>query len=107
MNNRVTLAVLLSFCTLLPVMGQTTPANDQDEVVRITTNLVQVDVVVTKDGKPVPNLTAADFEIYEDGKRQAITSFSYVSNVATSAAPVKSAETKGGAFVPPPAVKPN
>src|ERR1043165_8540327 len=101
MKNRVTLAALLSFCTLLPALGQTTPVDD--DVVRITTNLVQIDVAVTKDGKPVPNLKAEDFEIYEDGHRQAITSFAFVSNLGTNAAttPVKSAETKNGAFVPP------
>jgi VWFA-related protein len=107
MKNRVTLAALLSFCTLLPALGQTTPVDDKDDVVRITTNLVQIDVVVTKDGKPVPNLKAEDFEIYEDGRRQAITSFAFVSNLAanTAAAPVKSAETKNGTFVPPDPVK--
>jgi VWFA-related protein len=57
------------------------PADDQDDVVRITTNLVQVDAVVTKDGKPVTDLTADDFEIYEDGRKQTITSFAYISNV--------------------------
>ena len=107
MNNRVTLAVLLSFCTLLPALGQTTPVDDKDDVVRITTNLVQIDVVVTKDGKPAPNLKAEDFEIYEDGRRQAITSFAFVSNVGAAAAttPVKSSEIKNGAFVPPAPVK--
>jgi len=51
---------------------------------------VQVDVMVTKDGRPVPNLTAEDFEIFEDGKKQTITSFAYISNVAQpSSAPVK------------------
>jgi VWFA-related protein len=109
MNNRVTLAVLLSFCTLLTVLGQTTPTDDKDEVVRITTNLVQIDVVVTKDGKPVPNLTAEDFELYEDGRKQAITSFAFVSNLAANATaiPAKSSKTKNDAFVPPPEVKPN
>lgn len=106
MNNRVTLAVLLSFCTLLPVLGQTTPVDDKDDVVRITTNLVQIDVVVTKDGKPVPNLKAEDFELYEDGHRQAITSFAFVSNVANpTTTPAKSSETKNGAFVPPAPIK--
>ena len=57
MNKRVTLAALLLLCTLLPAMGQNKPAADKDDdVVKITTNLVQVDVVVTKDGKSVPNL---------------------------------------------------
>lgn len=50
-----------------------------DEVVRITTNLVQVDAVVTDgSGHYVTNLGPEDFEIYEDGKRQQITNFSYV-----------------------------
>ncbi|HJT67182.1 MAG TPA: VWA domain-containing protein [Pyrinomonadaceae bacterium] len=107
MKKRVTLAALLSFCTLLPALGQTTPVDDKDDVVRITTNLVQIDVVVTKNGKPVPNLKAEDFEIYEDGRRQPITSFAFVSNVGANAAtvPVKSSEIKNGVFVPPAPVK--
>lgn len=52
--------------------------SDQD-VVRITTNLVQVDVVVTKEGKQVTDLKPEDFEIFEDGRRQTITNFAYVS----------------------------
>lgn len=104
MNQRVTLAVLLSFCALMPVLGQTVPAQDKDDVVKITTNLVQVDAVVTKNGKPVSNLTPSDFEIYEDGKRQTITSFAYISNVASSNLPapnVSSKPEKGGVEAPP------
>src|SRR5690242_11484463 len=97
MKIKAFLALLLSLFMLLPVLAQTLPAappppqqkpadkqkpaDDQDDVVKITTNLVQVDAVVTKDGKPVTNLTADDFEIYEDGHQQAITSFAYISNV--------------------------
>ncbi|HKB66676.1 MAG TPA: VWA domain-containing protein [Pyrinomonadaceae bacterium] len=52
----------------------------EDEVVRITTELVQIDAVVTdKDGNPVTDLQAEDFEILEDKKPQQITAFSYVS----------------------------
>lgn len=86
-----------------PAPGQTTPSapppDDKEDVVRITTNLVQVDAVVTKDGKPVPNLTAQDFEIFEDGKRQTITSFAYVSNLPAD--PVKPASSKIDPNAPP------
>ena len=61
-----------------PVPAQS-PTPDQD-VIRITTNLVQVDVVVTKDGKQVTDLKPEEFEIFEDNKRQEITNFSYVVN---------------------------
>src|SRR6185436_5508731 len=63
--------------------SQRTPpqANDEDDIVRITTNLVQVDVVVTdSNGNQVTNLTANDFEILEDGRPQKIANFSFVSN---------------------------
>jgi VWFA-related protein len=89
MKMRVTLALLLSFCTLLPTLAQTPRADDKDDVVRITTNLVQIDAVVTKDGKPVTDLSADDFEIYEDGRKQAITSFAYISNVSRANVPSK------------------
>jgi len=99
MRKRVTLALLLSVCTLLPVMGQQKPADDKDDVVKIRTNLVQVDAVVTKDGKPVTGLTADDFDIYEDGRKQTITSFAYISNVPSRAtnATVASAPLKDSA----------
>jgi VWFA-related protein len=60
--------------------------NTQDpDVVRISTNLVQVDAVVTKDGKQVIDLKAQDFEIFEDGRPQKITNFSYISNILPTA----------------------
>lgn len=106
MKKRVILALFLSFCTLLPTLAQTPQTDNQDEVVRITTNLVQVDAVVTKDGKPVTNLSADDFEIYEDGHKQAITSFAYISNVTRSNVPAKADATpkrdKVTTDVPPP-----
>ncbi|HEU4714764.1 MAG TPA: VWA domain-containing protein [Pyrinomonadaceae bacterium] len=75
MNRRAAIACLLLFSFALALRGQ---EQDQD-VVRITTNLVQVDVVVTKDGKQVIDLKPEDFEILEDGRPQQITSFAYVS----------------------------
>lgn len=104
MQPRTILALLLLFSICLPIAGQTTPPTDQDkndDVVKITTNLVQIDAVVTKDGKPVRDLKAEDFEIYQDGRQQAITSFAYISNL-TGAPPSASAATsgKGRAEVP-------
>jgi VWFA-related protein len=113
MKNKAFPALLLSFCVLLPALAQTTPApapqkprDDQDEVVKITTNLVQVDAVVTKDGKPVTDLTADDFEIYEDGKKQSITSFAYISNVPGTAL-TATREKPGNGPQPPRPINPN
>ena len=62
---------------------------------------VIVDVVVTdKDGKPITDLSAAEFEIEEDGKRQTITSFElFEVEVPADREPV---ETAVGSPAPPP-----
>jgi len=65
-----------------PVPKLQPPVVQDPDVVRITTNLVQVDVVVTKDGKQITDLSPADFQILEDGRTQQITSFAYVSTSA-------------------------
>lgn len=87
------------------------PEVDTQDVVRITTNLVQVDAVVTKDGKYVTDLTSDDFELFEDGKAQPITNFSYVSNVstATPATPrvTPTAKDKAGTPIPPAVAQPH
>ena len=82
-------SLLVMFVLAIPVFPQQPQPQkpkpeteeDQDSVVRITSNLVQVDAVVTKDGRVVSHLTPNDFVITEDGKPQTITHFSYVSNV--------------------------
>ena len=45
---------------------------------RAGANLVRVDVFPTKDGKPVRDLTAADFDVFEDGKPQKVESFEHI-----------------------------
>ena len=80
-------------------MPATQVPDDETDVVRIRTNLVQIDaVVVDKAGNQLKDLGVNDFEIYEDGKRQTITNFSYVSNVSTEASTV--AVKKGMPTVP-------
>jgi VWFA-related protein len=78
-----------------------------DEVVRITTNLVQVDPVITdRSGKPVTDLRPDEVQIFEDGKPQSITNFSYVSvKSATPTTTVKPAN-KSVAPIPPVPLKP-
>lgn len=92
-----TLPVFVLFILALSAFGQQqtpTPAaspNAENDVVKITTKLVQLDVIVVdKDGKQVRDLTPADFEVLEDGKPQKITNLSYVNTeAAQSAEPVK------------------
>jgi VWFA-related protein len=67
------------------------PAQESPDmpVLRVTVNLVQVDAVVTDSkGKQVTNLTADDFEVLQDGKRQKITKFSYISTAAPTPTPI-------------------
>ncbi|MBA3241479.1 MAG: VWA domain-containing protein [Acidobacteria bacterium] len=68
-----------------PQQPQPTPApqdDSDDEVVRITSNLVQFDaVVVDRQGRQVTDLRAEDFEVTLEGDKQQLTNFSYISNV--------------------------
>src|SRR6266480_323625 len=65
--------------TTPPAAGQQRPAPGDEDVVRITTNLVQIDAVVTdKNGKPVKDLRPEEVRISEDGRPQTVTNFSYI-----------------------------
>jgi VWFA-related protein len=77
MKRQILLAFVLTFSLLTPLIGQ--EPTKQGEVVRVTTNLVQIDVVVTdKNGRQVTDLSADDFEVSEDGKKRQVTNFSYI-----------------------------
>src|SRR3954452_9758890 len=63
----VVLLVILRATT--PGGAQGTPQPPQPPVFRAGTNLVQVDAIVTDDnGRPLTDLTAADFEVFDDGQ---------------------------------------
>jgi VWFA-related protein len=78
---------------------QTPPAR-ADRTVQSTATAVLVDVVVRdKRGQPITDLTAADFEIYEDGVRQEVGSLTAYR--AGAAAPSRPSEPAGTPAVPP------
>ncbi|HMF58522.1 MAG TPA: VWA domain-containing protein [Pyrinomonadaceae bacterium] len=116
----LTLALIFSFLT--PLFSQTSqpaqqraqpnaPAAErqqpEEDVVRITTNLVQVDAVVTdSNGRQVTDLAAGDFEIREDNREQNITNFSYVSTETSAPASTSARGAGRSAPVPPVHLRP-
>src|SRR5207237_3961305 len=75
------------------------PQKPEDvDVVRITSNLVQVDAVVTdKNGKLVTDLKPEEVEIFEDGHKQKITHFTF--NL-TETAPIERAAERAAKPAP-------
>src|SRR5258705_20864 len=65
----------------LPPQAAPTPPEQQDiDVVRVNTNLVQIDVIATdSQGRQVNDLKPDDFEIIEEGRTVHLAFFSYVS----------------------------
>ena len=83
---------ILACLTLACVVGTSTTSRAQiqrpveqqnsDKIV-ISKDEVPFDVVVRdKKGRPIKDLTVSDFEVYEDGVRQEINSFRFVSSTA-------------------------
>ncbi len=74
---------------------------NQDTAVRISTQLVQVDVVVTdKKGKHVEDLTADDLELTVDGKKQSLSHFTHI-NLPLVARELPPTKKKSDKFVAP------
>lgn len=79
--------------SVLGLAGASTPGSrlaatdgTQQPTFRSSVDLVTIDVVATTaNGAPVPNLTAADFEVLEDGAPQAIQTFQFVDLAGASA----------------------
>lgn len=59
-----------------------------DPTIRVNVNLIQLDATVTdRSGRRVPDLTAADFEVSREGKRQSIKSVVWVPGQRPKLAP--------------------
>ncbi len=72
----LTLLFLLSPLLIAKPESQT-PGQDQDDVIKVSTDLVVVNVtVLDKAGKFAPRLKRADFHLFEDGAEQKISTFS-------------------------------
>ena len=68
----------------LTVVAQT-PSQQDDDVIRTRTAEVKLDVVVKdKKGRPVKDLKLSDFEVFEDGVKQKVESFRFVSTEGTT-----------------------
>lgn len=104
-NLSFAMAMLLAFglaaSSQTPQPTPPAPRPNDDEIVRITTNLVQIDVTVT-DGKGniVNDLRSDEVEIYEDGKRQTVSNFAYFA-LAPDAAPTTTPTPAKGQIAPP------
>jgi VWFA-related protein len=74
------LAAVVSAAAFAAAAQQPPPAQDPQKppVFRAEANFVRVDVYPTSDGRPVIDLTAADFQVFEDGVPQAIATFEHV-----------------------------
>ncbi len=77
---RLSIFHLLILCLAFPGTHALVASSQDDDVVRVDTDLVVLNVTVTdKEGRYVPGLRLSDFTVYEDGKQvpiQLISSFS-------------------------------
>lgn len=104
---KIILAPFLMLIFAIAFDAQTTSPTppDDDEVVKISTNLIQLDVTVTDSkGNPVTGLKPEDFEVFENGKKQKITNFSFVSSLRQKNETV--VDPNSNVPVPPTALKP-
>ena len=69
---------MVSFASISHAQQPTATPPPEDQVVRISTDLIQIDVTVTdKDGKVVSGLGMDDFEVYENGQKQNLSGFQF------------------------------
>ncbi|MDX6611933.1 MAG: hypothetical protein QOD75_1119 [Blastocatellia bacterium] len=101
--------VLVPLLVLTSLAQQPATKPQEDEVVRITTKLVQVDAVITdKHGKLVTDLKPEELEISENGRPQKITNFSFfLAETAPPPPPVAREADRNGVPAPPVKLRPD
>lgn len=106
-----TIAVALALSALAVPAGQDRQTSEPPRF-RVSIEVVRIDAVVTdRDGRVVPDLTANDFQVFQDGKPQKVTyaQFVPVLTAQPSSAPPRPAPKAPAAptpVVPPPPVRP-
>lgn len=93
---------LLLGVTVLQIAAQSpTPTPVENDVVKISTNLIRIDVTVADaKGKPISDLRQGDIEVYENGQKRKITSVTYVSSAVRQPA-LKAVPLEKDVLAPP------
>lgn len=120
MKKHAALALVLAFVVCTPGFSQSpsptpnvspvtqAPAKTEQEVgdvVRITSNLVQVDAVVTdRSGNNITDLKPDEVQIFEDGRQQKISHFSYIGAPASKTEELSTSTPKVRNLPQPPVV---
>jgi VWFA-related protein len=74
---------------------------DEDDVVKITSKLVQLDVVITDSkGNQITDLKSSDFTVLQDGKPQTLSGFSYIPIGRTAEVPKAQKPAKTAPMIP-------
>ena len=102
MKSRVVF-LLLFLAAASQTFGQTpTPTPLDGDVVKISTNLIRLDVtVLDSKGNSIPDLRPDEIEIYENGQKRKITGITYVSSAARQIS-LKPVAIDKNAVAPPP-----
>ncbi len=102
-----TTTLVFAFLALgLEVSGQTPSPTPDNDVVRISTNLIRLDVTVSdKNGKPIADIRPEEIEIFENGKKQKITGLNFVSASRERVIQSERRDTPTVAPTPPPILR--
>src|SRR5687768_10716610 len=93
-------------CAQTAAPSATPPPADETDAVKITTALIQLDVTVTdRSGIVITDIRPDEIEIFENGEKQPISNFSFVSNLKTSEGTPKNKTDKTALLLLSPALR--
>lgn len=107
LNALITLTIVASSVFSQTTKSVPTPPQTDDDTVKISTSLIQIDVTVTdKNGTIVSDLKPDEIEIYENGKKQELSNFSFISNLKTPNETLAAKPDNIAAPIPPKPLRP-